>query len=100
MKENNPKRGTLGAKHGGHDPDKVLIGGFVKPEKKALVQITAEAYKTDTLSVIMRGVDTIATAKGIVKDGKVTPGYADEIRTLASIIRSDKAKRQERRNTK
>lgn len=94
------RRGTLGAKHGGHDPDKVLLGGLVKPETKALVTITAEAYAMDAISVMMRGVENLATAKGILKNGKVTADWADEIKALASVIRAEKAKKQERRKTK
>jgi hypothetical protein len=94
------RRGTLGAKHGGHDPDRVLLGGLVKPETKALVVITSEAYKMDSISVMMRGVENLATAKGILKDGRITAKYADEIKALASVIRAEKAKKQERRQTK
>jgi hypothetical protein len=100
MRNTRPKRGTLGAKHGGHDPDKVLLGGHVKPETKALIQITAQEYKIDTMTVMIRGVETLATAKGILENGKVTEKYVDVIRALASVIRHKKAIRQERGQTK
>ena len=100
MKNAKPRKGLLGATHGGHDPDKVLIGGFVKPEVKARIQITADAYDTDAISIMVKGADDLATAIGIMKDGKVTKEYEDEVNMLASVIRQKKAKRQERSTDK
>lgn len=85
---------TVGARHGGHDPDKVLVGGFVKPEMKALLQITATAYDEDTVACMMRGISHLATAKGILVNGKPSRKAQDEILSLSRTIRDNKRRKQ------
>lgn len=36
-------------RHGKHDPDKVLLGGYVTPEFKALAQLVATVKHIHTL---------------------------------------------------
>lgn len=100
MKRKRGRKGVLGARHGRHDPDKVLVGGFFKPEVKALLQLTAAACDEDTCATIQRGILQVATAHGIVKNGRVADEYADEHRALAATIRDNLTKRRERNSKK
>ena len=59
MRTQKKKNGELGARHGGHDPDKVMVGGFVKPEQKALIRLTAQECDCESLRLMLDGVNII-----------------------------------------
>lgn len=81
-------------RHGKHDPDKVLLGGYVTPEFKALAQLVANTRKCNVHEILQEGVYTLATISGIMKDGKILPEYQIAIDALADIIRTNRNKRR------
>ena len=81
-------------RHGKHDPDKVLLGGYVTPEFKALAQLVASMRKCNVHELLREGVYTLATAMGVMKDGNVTPQYKASIEAMAEIIRTNRNNRR------
>ena len=83
------------AKHGGHNPDNVLLGLHVTPEWKAIAKLTALMLEQDVTTVMLDGLKGKAAALGILdKQGKVAPAYIDEIEALAHTVRCNKIERQ------
>ena len=88
----NPKQK---AKHGGHNPDNVLLGLHVPPEHKAIAKLTAMMSQQDVTSLMLNGLWAISSSFGITdKDGNVTPDYEEEIKMLAHEVRTNKKERQ------
>lgn len=86
---------TKKAKHGGHNPDNVLLGLHVSPEWKAIAKLTAAMLEVDVTTVMLDGLKGKALALGIIdKKGKVALDYVDEVKSLAHIIRCKKTERQ------
>lgn len=83
-----------GNRHGKHDPDKVLLGGYVTPEFKALAQLVANVRKCNVFEILQDGVFTLATVEGIMKDGKINPEYQSAVNALADIIRTNRNKKR------
>lgn len=75
-------------RHGKHDPDKVLLGGYVTPEFKALAQLVASMKMCNTLELFQEGVYTIATSLGVMKNGAIVSMYRPAIDALAEVIRT------------
>lgn len=89
------RRGAKGARHGGHDPDKVLLGLHVTPEWKAIAKLTANRMERDVSALMIDGLKGYAKACGILDSNyKVTPAWADEIEAVAAMIRAKKTERQ------
>lgn len=87
---NNKEKGN---RHGKHSPDKVLLGGYVTPEFKALAQLVASIKMCSVHELLQEGVYTMATSLGIMKEGAIIPAYRAAINAMAEMIRS-------KRNTK
>lgn len=63
------------AKHGGHNPDNVLLGLHVTPEWKAIAKLTAMRMERDVTTVMLDGLKGYAKICGILDGrGNVTPG--------------------------
>ena len=77
-----------------HDPDKVLFGGYVTPEFKAIAMLTASMRKTDCLTLMKNGVYGEATAAGIMKNGEVLPQFTRTIAAMANHIRLNRENRK------
>lgn len=77
-------------RHGMHDPDKVLLGGYVTPEFKALAQLVASMRQCNVHELLQEGVYTLATSMGVMKDGKVEPKFKTVIEAMAKIIRENR----------
>ena len=84
-------------RHGKHDPDKVLLGGYVTPEFKALAQLVSSMKMCSVHELLQDGVFTIAISLGVMKNGAIVSAYRPAIDAMAEIIR---AKRNEKRNEK
>jgi len=71
-----------------HDDDKVLLGGYVYAEVKALAQLTTNKLKIkNNLALLVEGLHTMATKAGIMENGKIKPEYKTVIAELANGIR-------------
>ena len=81
-------------RHGKHKPDKVLLGGYVTPEFKALAQLVASMKMCSVHELLQDGVYTIATSLGVMKNGVIMPAYRPAVEAMAEIIRT---KRDEKR---
>lgn len=75
-------------RHGKHDPDKVLLGGYVTPEFKALAQLVASMKMCNTHELLQEGVYTIATNLGVMKNGAIVSAYRPAIDAMAEVIRT------------
>ena len=75
-------------RHGKHDPDKVLLGGYVTPEFKALAQLVASMKMCNTFELLQEGVYTAATSLGIMKNGAIVSTYRPAVDALAEVIRT------------
>jgi len=83
------------AKHGGHNPDNVLLGLHVTPEHKAVAKLTSLLSKCDVTTLMLGGLFERSAYFGITdKDGNVTPEYKEEIELLAHRVRTNKKERQ------
>ena len=83
------------AKHGGHNPDSVLLGLHVSPEWKAIAKLTALMLEQDVTPVMLDGLKAKAAALGILdKHGNVAPASVDEVKALANTVRCKKIERQ------
>ena len=83
------------AKHGGHNPDNVLLGLHVSPEAKAVAKLTAMLDECDVTTLLLRGLWARASAHGITDmNGNVTPEYKQEVEMLAHKVRTTKKERQ------
>ena len=81
-------------RHGKHDPDKVLLGGYVTPEFKALAQLIASMRKCNVHELLQEGVYTLATSMGVMKDGEIIPEFKEAITAMADIIRTNRNNRR------
>mgnify|MGYP006873217173 CR=1 FL=1 len=81
-------------RHGKHKPDKVLLGGYVTPEFKALAQLVASMKMCSVHELLQEGVYTMATSIGVMKNGVIVPAYRPTVDAMAEIIRT---KRDEKR---
>lgn len=87
------------AKHGGHNPDNVLLGLHVTPEQKAIAKLTATLDKCDVTTLMLRGLWARSSVRGITDiNGNVTPEFKDEIEMLAHTVRANKKERQSNGN--
>ena len=75
-------------RHGKHAPGKVMFGGMVTPRFKALAQLTASMSQCSLMELMQRGVYTLATEAGILRDGRVVPEYNPAIAAMADMITS------------
>lgn len=75
-------------RHGKHNPDKVLLGGYVTPEFKALAQLVASMKMCSVHELLQEGVYTMATSLGVMKDGAIVPAYRPAVNAMAEIIRT------------
>lgn len=75
-------------RHGKHDPDKVLLGGYVTPEFKALAQLVASMKMCNTHELLQEGVYTLATSLGVMKGGAIVATYRPAIEAMAEVIRT------------
>ena len=85
----------LKAKHGGHNPDNVLLGIHVTPEQKAIAQLTANKIGNDVSTVMLNGLWAQSSRLGITDlTGNVTPEYESQIKAAAQRVREKKIERQ------
>lgn len=88
-------KGKKKAKHGGHNPDNVLLGLHVTPEQKAIAQLTASKSGEDVTTMMLNGLWAKASAFGITDlRGNVTPEYQLIIKAAAQRVREKKLERQ------
>ena len=85
---------------GKHNPDDVLIGFLDSPEVKALTALVAEAEGSNVSDLFRRFIFERATARGMMRDGKVTENWRARVAEDAAIIRANKRKRSESRKKK
>lgn len=81
-------------RHGRHKEDKVVFGFYVEPEFKALAQLVANKMECNVHDVVRKGVETLATKLGILKDGVIQDDYRMVIEAMSAIIRHNRNKKR------
>ena len=74
-------------RHGKHNEDKLMFGGMVTPEFKALAMLTASRLKTTMMEVMARGIYHEATNAGVMINNRIRPEFKESIISMADILR-------------